>query len=964
MNQSSDGTDSEGVSMVEDPSKELTDLGPSPPLAILSSRAKSASSLVKIANPGVAVVYYKYESATLDELLKSVRKKLNGRRALSIALLFHGHPGFFKIIRDKSVNLESLREDKEIQRFFLTLVKSHLDTSGTLSRIDLLSCPVAQNNEGKTLIDELGQLLKIPIYTSGDVLGGNVTTVQGSPRSSMPPKIGALYFDEEKLKELVEQTPQNLALYEKLRVVGKGAFGAAVLYKKKDDESFVIIKEINMLDLKKTERALAMNEVQVLSIMDHPNIISLYDSFEESGVLMIEMEYADGGTLAQYLNKQEKSLSEPDILNFFKQMVDALRFLHDHRILHRDLKTSNVFLTKEGLIKLGDFGISKVLSATRQEANTVLGTAHYISPEICEGKPYNIKSDVWALGCILHEMACLQKTFDGSNIHAVVNKIVKVIFPPVKGDYTDELKDLIQSMLQKEPDNRPTAEEIQVIRLPQLLERYIQEEGEEDTTAATHAKSFLYQLEYSKLCLIPVGLPIKERVEQVSLGFSHVLILTMDHFVYSYGEGGRGQLGHGDAVSHHSPKLIESLKEIAVFRVDCGAEFSVFSSCNGLLMTCGRGDMGGLGQGDWKDQHKPQLVQGLLNYDVLVVGCGENHVIVLMTDGSIFAWGLGCDGRLGLGNEDNQCSPQMVEVAVRVKDVKCGLDGSMFLTSTGTLLACGSNRFNKLGLNQRTTFRMQVKSLWNKTRLEVSCQLKPSPVRGLTKYKVVDMSLGPTHSAVIVEGGKVVTFGRNSEGQLGCGSMNCKSTPGMVSPVDKGRIMHVACGEVSTIVATEDNFLLFWGSRPLLQSSISNPTNVTDADPLDHPSATTMRKRYSSVSHTNRPSSSSRNLRNSTSLPDDNLVGDTLGTTPFLLKCRSTNDSNRTLVSEGSCYSHCLVESLEATDAKKAAPLAAPNIDMNTENAEWKKVYLTPQEIEFCTENGEIVGLAASDSSN
>jgi len=90
------------------------------------------------------------------------------------------------------------------------------------------------------------------------------------------------------------------------------------------------------------------------------------------------------------------------------------------------------------------------------------------------------------------------------------------------------------------------------------------------------------------------------------------------------------------------------------YRVDCGAEFSVFSSCNGLLMTCGRGDMGSLGQGDWKDQHKPQLVQGLLNYDVLVVGCGENHVIVLMTDGSIFAWGLGQNGRLGLGNEENQ----------------------------------------------------------------------------------------------------------------------------------------------------------------------------------------------------------------------------------------------------------------------------------------------------------------------
>lgn len=101
MNISSDGADSEGLSITEDPAKESTDLGPSPPLAILSSRAKSASSLVKIANPGVAVVYYKYETTSLDELLQSVVKKLNGRRDLSIALLFHGHPGFFKIIRDK-----------------------------------------------------------------------------------------------------------------------------------------------------------------------------------------------------------------------------------------------------------------------------------------------------------------------------------------------------------------------------------------------------------------------------------------------------------------------------------------------------------------------------------------------------------------------------------------------------------------------------------------------------------------------------------------------------------------------------------------------------------------------------------------------------------------------------------------------------------------------------------------------
>ena len=120
-----------------------------------------------------------------------------------------------------------------------------------------------------------------------------------------------------------------------------------------------------------------------------------------------------------------------------------------------------------------------------------------------------------------------------------------------------------------------------------------------------------------------------------------------------------------------------------------------------------------------------------------------------------------------------------------------------------------------------------------------------------------------------------------------------------------------------------------------------------------------MRKRYSSVSHTNRPLTSSRNLRNSTSLPDDSLVGDSQGTTPFLLKCRTVNDSNRTLVNEGSRYGHCLVETLEDNDAKKMTP----NIDANIEINDWKKVHLTPQEIEFCTETGEVLDLAASDSS-
>lgn len=83
--------------------------------------------------------------------------------------------------------------------------------------------------------------------------------------------------------------------YEKIKIVGKGSFGSAILYRRKDDDSLVVIKEINMLELSTTERQLALNEVALLSRMDHPHIISYYDSFEQEGTLMIEMEYADGG---------------------------------------------------------------------------------------------------------------------------------------------------------------------------------------------------------------------------------------------------------------------------------------------------------------------------------------------------------------------------------------------------------------------------------------------------------------------------------------------------------------------------------------------------------------------------------------------------------------------------------------------------------------------------------------------
>ncbi|CAI8018778.1 Serine/threonine-protein kinase Nek8 [Geodia barretti] len=545
---------------------------PSPPLALISSRVKSAGALETCANFETATVRYAYETTSPSRLLRAVGERLRGRKALSVALVVHGSPGCFKLCSQKTVTCASFREDEELRKFFETLVSSYLHSHSQYARIDILNCPVAQNQEGEQLISDMESLLGVPVFAYSDIQGAQITEA-GSTETGRYSRIGTLYFDTEKLKDWSATAHQTMALFERIRTVGKGAYGAAVLYRKKDDGSHVILKEINLMDLTKTERYSAMNEAQILSRLDHPNIISYYDNFEEDGVLMIEMEYADGGTLAQFLQKQmgqNKTLTEKDVVTMFSQMVDALKYLHDHNILHRDLKTANVFLTKEGIVKLGDFGISKILSATCPEANTVLGTPYYISPEICEGKHYDAKSDIWALGCILYEMVCLQKTFEGTNLPVLVHKIVEVSFAPVKGDYSDYLKQLITEMLSKNPEDRPSAKEIFTTSLPLLASQFASDDYDDsedkDETEKTHTKSLLYYLDGVSLLLHHIPATFQMRLDHIAVGYGHALALADEGMVFSWGVGSRGQLGHGDREMKRSPLIIESVKGKRIVR--------------------------------------------------------------------------------------------------------------------------------------------------------------------------------------------------------------------------------------------------------------------------------------------------------------------------------------------------------------------------------------------------------------
>ena len=159
---------------------------------------------------------------------------------------------------------------------------------------------------------------------------------------------------------------------------------------------------------------------------------------------------------------REKSQRFPEdlILNWFLQIVFALKHIHTHKILHRDLKTSNLFLCSNGVVKIGDFGISRILHGTLESAETIVGTPYYMSPEVCQNKPYSYKSDIWSLGCILYELCTLEHAFKANNLLGLVYKIIQEKQDPIPGCYSPDLHRLLNSLLLKNSAVRPSLDKL------------------------------------------------------------------------------------------------------------------------------------------------------------------------------------------------------------------------------------------------------------------------------------------------------------------------------------------------------------------------------------------------------------------------------------------------------------------------------------------------------------------------
>lgn len=265
-----------------------------------------------------------------------------------------------------------------------------------------------------------------------------------------------------------------LSKYRKIKTVGKGSFGEAVLVRSKADGKRYIAKAIETSAMNPKEKRDVQNEIAILSRVNHPNIVRYQEHFEDGTLMFIVMEYADGGDLSTRIKDAKKEEPakpfDPKLSMFwFLQITLALKYLHDNHILHRDLKTANIFLTSKNVVKLGDFGISTVLQNTMACAKTVCGTPYYFSPELCQSKPYNNKSDVWALGVVFYEMLTLGRPFNAKSLKELVKKIVAGQYEPVPASVPNEMRSLCTCLLQLNPVQRPSINRI-------LESPYVQEQ--------------------------------------------------------------------------------------------------------------------------------------------------------------------------------------------------------------------------------------------------------------------------------------------------------------------------------------------------------------------------------------------------------------------------------------------------------------------------------------------------------
>ena len=245
--------------------------------------------------------------------------------------------------------------------------------------------------------------------------------------------------------------------------LGVGSYGTVYQVSHKDSNQIYVIKQISLYDLTQEEISNVKMEAKILKTINSKYVVKYFDSFEENNHLNIVMEYCNGGDLGEYLeSKKEKNekINEDLVWLIFIKITLGLAAIHKLKILHRDLKTLNIFLCNNLEIKIGDLGVAKILNNSGSFAKTLIGTPYYLSPELCEEKPYNNKSDIWALGCIIYELCTFQHPFSAKSQAGLIIKILKENPEVIGNYYSIELQNIINNIFEKNMEKRPSCFDI------------------------------------------------------------------------------------------------------------------------------------------------------------------------------------------------------------------------------------------------------------------------------------------------------------------------------------------------------------------------------------------------------------------------------------------------------------------------------------------------------------------------
>ena len=280
--------------------------------------------------------------------------------------------------------------------------------------------------------------------------------------------------------------------FRKEKVLGKGSFGSVYLVRRKQDNKIYALKTVIMEKLNKREQENSVNEVRILASINHPNVIGYKEAFwdDDKTSLNIVMEYADDGDLHSKIERMKKEggyFKESLIWSYAIQMIEGLKALHDMKIMHRDLKSANIFLVKENYqCKLGDMNVSKVIK--EKFLNTQTGTPYYASPEVWNDNPYSYKSDLWSIGCVVYELCALRQPFQGKDLDELYENVCRGQPERINQMYSDDLWNMILMLLQVDVNKRVDCKQFLE---SDLIKRKIQEMSKEPN-------AFIESLNYDK----------------------------------------------------------------------------------------------------------------------------------------------------------------------------------------------------------------------------------------------------------------------------------------------------------------------------------------------------------------------------------------------------------------------------------------------------------------------------------